>query len=400
MTLLQGPLPDSQAKQAIDHISKLAISNLAVDHRGHSNEYSLGPNPTTRSFSLSPPRIGAKGLLCPSLALPKPTPTPKTAAMHRAAQSPPLHHPVPQHVSTVPQLRSPPPPPGSAQSHQMGYGGNPYQQQQGGNMGNAFGAYGQFMNDPTAQVAAQFGQTAFKHGQEYVEQNLGRYVNVSALKYYFNVSNFYVINKLFIVLFPWRHKPWSRKQVAGANGQDLHYLPPRDDINSPDMYIPVMALVTYILLSTLVAGIRGKFNPELFGYTATTALGVVIFEIIALKVGCYLLSISSQSQLLDLIAYSGYKFVGIIATIAIAEVVNGGKGTGGWVGWLVFIYTFLANSLFLMRSLKYVLLPETSSNSGGPMQTDTRAKRNQRTQFLFFYSYLVQLFFMWLLTRS
>jgi hypothetical protein len=28
------------------------------------------------------------------------------------------------------------------------------------------------MNDPTAQVAAQFGQTAFRHGQEYVEQNV------------------------------------------------------------------------------------------------------------------------------------------------------------------------------------------------------------------------------------
>jgi hypothetical protein len=109
-----------------------------------------------------------------------------------------------------------------------------------------------------------------------------------------------------------------------------------------------MALVTYILLSTLVAGVRGQFNPELLGYTATIALGVVIFEIIALKVGCYLLSISSQSQLLDLIAYSGYKFVGIIVTIAIAEIVNGGKGTGGWIGWLVFIYTFLANSLFLV----------------------------------------------------
>lgn len=87
-------------------------------------------------------------------------------------QSPPLHHPVPQHVSTVPQLRSPPPPPGSAQSH--GYGGNPYQQQQqqGGTSGNVFGMYGQFMNDPAAQVAAQFGQTAFKQGQEYMEQNV------------------------------------------------------------------------------------------------------------------------------------------------------------------------------------------------------------------------------------
>lgn len=52
-----------------------------------------------------------------------------------------------------------------------------------------------------------------------------------------------------------------------------------------------------------------------------------------------------------------------------------------------------------MRSLKYVLLPENAGDSRGPMQTDTRAKRNQRTQFLFIYSYVVQLFFMWVLCR-
>ncbi|KAF4980360.1 hypothetical protein FZEAL_3621 [Fusarium zealandicum] len=368
--------------------TKLAGNNLAL-----INYRIVYPDPPT---TLRNPRYSPLQLL--------------SSVMQRAsyAQSPPLHHPVPQHVSTVPQLRSPPPPPGSAQSQQHGYagnagnagnGGNPYQQQ-GGPSGNVFGTYGNFMNDPTAQVAAQFGQTAIKHGQEYMEQNFGRYVNVSALKHYFNVSNFYVLNKLFLVLFPWRHKPWSRKQAVGQNGQDGWYLPPRDDINSPDMYIPVMALVTYILLSTLIAGLGGQFQPELLGKTATVGLIVVIVEIFFLKLGCYLLSISSQSQLLDLIAYSGYKFVGIIVTIVVAEIFNGGKGTGGWVGWLVFFYTFLANSLFLMRSLKYVLLPETSPGTGGPMQTDSRAKRNQRTQFLFFYSYVVQFFFMWVLTRA
>jgi len=169
--------------------------------------------------------------------------------------SPPLHHPVPQHVSTVPQLRSPPPP--VPQQH-SGYG-NPYQQQSGPAAtasSHAFGAYGGFMNDQTAQMGFQVGQTALKHGQEYVEQNVrktprvlfhlagansaqfNRYINVSALKHYFNVSNSYVVNKLFLVLFPWRHKPWFRKQTIGPNGQEGWFLPPREDLNSPDMYIP------------------------------------------------------------------------------------------------------------------------------------------------------------------
>lgn len=232
------------------------------------------------------------------------------------------------------------------------------------------------------------------------DPKINRYVNVGVLKHYFNVSNSYVINKLFLVLFPWRHKPWSRRQTVGPAGQEGWYLPPRDDLNSPDMYIPVMSVVTYILLSTLLAGLRGQFEPELLGYTASKAMAVTGFEILGLKLGCYLLSISNTSQLLDLVAYSGYKFVGVIATIAVAEMANGGRGTGGWVGWSVFFYTFLANSLFLMRSLKYVLLPESAADGRAAMQTDTRAKRNQRTQFLFFYSYGVQLLLMWILSRA
>ena len=114
-----------------------------------------------------------------------------------------------------------------------------------------------------------------------------------------------------------------------------------------------MGLVTYVLLSTLVAGLRGEFKPELLGLTATTSTIVVIVEIVAVKLGCYLLSISSQSQLFDLMAYSGYKFVGIIVTIAVAQTFNGGKGTGGWLGWLVFLYTFLANSLFLVSAILF-----------------------------------------------
>ncbi len=239
---------------------------------------------------------------------------------------------------------------------------------------------------------------------------INRYVSISALKHYFNVSTPYVLRKLLLVLFPWRHKPWSREQRPSAASQDpstggnnaysYYFLPPRDDLNSPDMYIPVMAFVTYVLVSTLLAGLRGAFHPEVMGLTATAAFAVIIIEIMGLKFGTYILSISNDSQLLDLVAYSGYKFVGVIVTLVIAEILNGGRGTGGWAGWTVFTYTFLANAFFLLRSLKYVLLPDSSSSTAGGMQTVARSQRNRRTQFLFLYSYVVQFVFMWVLTRQ
>ena len=71
------------------------------------------------------------------------------------------------------------------------------------------------------------------------------------------------------------HKPWARRPRAQGE-----FMPPRDDINSPDLYIPgmsqlflsvpytdvcniaVMAIVTYILLAALHAGINSRFNPR------------------------------------------------------------------------------------------------------------------------------------------
>lgn len=123
------------------------------------------------------------------------------------------------------------------------------------------------------------------------------------------------------------------------------------------MYIPVMAFVTYILLSTLLAGLRGAFHPEVMGLTATAAFAIVVVEILGLKFGTYILSISNESQLLDLVAYSGYKFVGVIVTLVLAEILNRGAGTGGWAGWTIFIYTYLANALFLVRTIISPLWP-------------------------------------------
>lgn len=112
-----------------------------------------------------------------------------------------------------------------------------------------------------------------------------------------------------------------------------------------------MSLVTYILLQTLIAGLRGQFQPELLVKNSYEMVIMVLVEIGALKFGTYLLGISSDSTWLDLIAYSGYKFVGAIVTLLLSEILSGGKGTGGWIGWTIFAYCFAANALFLVRTL-------------------------------------------------
>lgn len=95
------------------------------------------------------------------------------------AQTPPLHHPVPQHVSTVPQLRSPPPSVPQPQ-HQPIYG-NPYQPQVPPVGASSFGGYGNYITDPTTQMGFQVGQTALKHGTDYMEQNVSNCLKCLAL---------------------------------------------------------------------------------------------------------------------------------------------------------------------------------------------------------------------------
>jgi hypothetical protein len=111
-------------------------------------------------------------------------------------------------------------------------------------------------------MGVQFGKSAVAAGQDYVEKNVRptnhgvrshavrsrivavllmlqftRYLPLQLIKTSFDVTNSYVLRKLRLVLFPWRHKPWARTRRSGDAGGD-GWMPPRDDINAPDLYIP------------------------------------------------------------------------------------------------------------------------------------------------------------------
>ncbi|KAG1885071.1 hypothetical protein F4604DRAFT_149894 [Suillus subluteus] len=75
-----------------------------------------------------------------------------------------------------------------------------------------------------------------------------------------------------------------------------------------------MALVTYILVAALQTGLEERFHPQILSASATRALLVVLLDFLLVQCGCYLLNIQGTGQVIDLIAYGGYKFVGVILT--------------------------------------------------------------------------------------
>jgi YIF1 len=51
---------------------------------------------------------------------------------------------------------------------------------------------------------------------------------------------------------------WTRTITKSDNGVVV-YLPPRDDINAPDLYIPLMAFITYVLIVGFSMGTAGEY---------------------------------------------------------------------------------------------------------------------------------------------
>ena len=60
-------------------------------------------------------------------------------------------------------------------------------------------------------------------------------------KKYFQVSNQFVVGKLRCLLFPFGSRSWKRVCQVNDDGTET-FFPPRQDLNAPDLYIPLRVL--------------------------------------------------------------------------------------------------------------------------------------------------------------
>lgn len=243
------------------------------------------------------------------------------------------------------------------------------------------------LGQPMVQdMAMQYGQQLAGAGKTIIKKEVERFVPVSKLKYYFAVDTKYVVSKLMLLFFPFTHKDWSVKYEQDGPVQ------PRFEINAPDLYIPTMAYVTYVLVAGLVLGTQQRFSPEQIGILASSALAWCIVELAIYSSTLYIMQVETNLRTLDLLAYAGYKFVGTIFSILVSLI----GGRSGYYSCL--IYTNLALAFFLVRSLKVQVLTETSvqeTSYYGAQQPSAGHKR--RLYFLLFVA-AVQPFLSWWLS--
>uniref|UniRef100_A0A0E0HTL3 YIF1b n=1 Tax=Oryza nivara TaxID=4536 RepID=A0A0E0HTL3_ORYNI len=203
-----------------------------------------------------------------------------------------------------------------------------------------------------------YGEKFLGSSSEFMQSNITQYL--SNPQYYFQVNSQYVRNKLKVILFPFLHRGhWTR--ITEPVGGRLSYKPPIQDINAPDLYIPLMAFGTYVVIAGYALGVLGRFTPEALTLQFTKGLLGWFLQVILIRVLLYTLG-SGEAPLLDIVAYAGYGFAGTSLAMLVRVF---------WSPSYYFVLPWfsICTGVFLVKTMKRVLL-------GAPRSYERHPSRN------------------------
>ena len=138
----------------------------------------------------------------------------------------------------------------------------------------------------------------------------------------------------------------------------MNYALPNSDDNAPDLYLPLMSLITYCLLCSLLYGTAGEFNPEVIADVTTKCFITQVLEVLVIRFGFYMMQ--APIPFLDLFSYTGYKYLGLTCNILTGMGFGQlGYGTSGF--YATFLWTASAISFFMLKTMANNIPSETSS---------------------------------------
>lgn len=127
---------------------------------------------------------------------------------------------------------------------------------------------------------------------------------------------------------------------------------------APDLYIPLMSFISYVLLYGLSTGLTTYFSPEILINAVWRCMVVQSCEVGVIMISLHL--INSTLPFLDVYAYTGYKYVGLCVG-AISKMF------GSFLSTLVIFYTSGMLAYFIFRTM-VCLVPPTQTPSLIPVE--------------------------------
>lgn len=188
------------------------------------------------------------------------------------------------------------------------------------------------IDDECPEMEIELGKEALKRSAEYVNIGMEKMpfekVSFRSLRKYFEIDNVFVARKLLLIVFPFNNSGW------------------RDDgdgLTRPELYIPMMSFISYILLRMLYLGVEGAFSPERFGIVFSRLMFLEMICVMVMKMAGYFVDV--HLDVVDMVCYDGYKYVAMV-------VLGLMMMCGGYVRMIVSVYVYVSFFVFLSRSMK------------------------------------------------
>ncbi|KAI5172457.1 protein transport protein YIF1 [Nematocida sp. LUAm3] len=194
------------------------------------------------------------------------------------------------------------------------------------------------MNNP---LRTGIQQQAFQLGNEYISKTVSM-GKLDRVKKYFQIDNGYLFRKILLIFYPYRRIDWN-----GRTDRDTVNIP----IYYPDMYIPLMAFVTYIVLTAGELEIKNKFKPEILTKLISRSLVMDILEGV-LIIGLEFFFDARELKILDTFSFLGYKYVPLVVS-KISFILF-----GALIRKLLWLFLLVSFLFFLGKGLKCFLITE------------------------------------------
>jgi hypothetical protein len=219
----------------------------------------------------------------------------------------------------------------------------------------------QWMDDPMTQAGMNVANQVLQAKLNSLPVDISGFpmslFQYKGIKIYFDVELSYVLQKLQMISFPFI--PEKKKQMVSTHDFDAtSFSEDGDGPNkerskyTPDLYIPAMAFMTYVLLTCISLGLDNRFGPTMIFKNAANCSLLTIFEALLIKT-CVYIAISKNPPFLDTLSLASYKYYGLCFIIITNFCITSEAG-GAYLDWTVKIYYCVTSAFGMYQMVKRI----------------------------------------------